>query len=561
MFKKGFTYSIVILFFGSLVVIPTTGNIVFYQTSRTPFEINTIDEDTIELTISPEDFAFSRTNTKKGEFTTLSLPGEGFTNSIGDARLPVIRRILEIPYGANPKATVTSVSWKKISLGEKDLPKRIIPVQPPVTKISADLKELKLSINDEYYAADDFINDDIVKIEETGEIREHRVILVEVNPVQYNPSQGTLRLMKSCDIRIDLPGGNIDLTSERNARYSSPAFDKMLSALIDNYGSVTVSKSGLQNNQEGYLIIVHDSFYEEILPLANWKQNRGSNVTVTKTSDIPGGPSKANIKAYIETAYNNWTVPPTYVLLVGDTLQIPAFNGEDTGSATDLYYVTVSPSDYLPDIFIGRFPASLESHVVTMVNKTIAYEQGVFPSADWINKSAFMASNDSFLVTESTHDYVIDNYLIPNSYTCDRLYCHTFSATTQQVTDALNDGRGIVVFSGHGSSVSWLDGPAFTQSNVSSLNNEDMYPFVCSFACLTGKFSRSECFGETWLRSADKGGLAFWGSSFYTFWEEDEILEKNTFSAWWDDNIDTIGGITDMGLYYTYVHYGGGRPQ
>ena len=197
-----------------------------------------------------------------------------------------------------------------------------------------------------------------------------------------------------------------------------------------------------------------------------------------------------------------------------------------------------------------------------MVEKTIYYEEGNFSDSEWIKKAAFMAGYDNYYISEGTHNFVISNYLEPNGYTCDKLYTVTYGANTQDVIDALNDGRSLAVFSGHGSIYSWSDGPPFEQGDIEGLTNEGMYPFICSHACLTGSFQVSECFGETWLREADKGGIAFWGASEGTLWEEDDILEKGMFQALWDDDLDWIGGMTDMGLYYLYEKYsGGGQTQ
>jgi hypothetical protein len=124
---------------------------------------------------------------------------------------------------------------------------------------------------------------------------------------------------------------------------------------------------------------------------------------------------------------------------------------------------------------------------------------------------------------------VIDTYLIPNGYTCDKIYSYYPGNTTQTVINALNNGRSLCVYSGHGSETSWADGPPFSQSDVNALTNEGMYPFVCSHACLTNQFTVSECFGETWLRAQNKASFAFWGSSDYTYWDEDDILEKSMF--------------------------------
>jgi len=466
--------------------------------------------------------------------------------------------MVEIPQNAIPELFITSVSWEYISLNELDLPIRIIPKQSSVVKTS---HESEFIINEEYYSSNDFMQTDIARVVETGEIRGHLFALVEVSPVQYKPSSGELKIMTSCNIRIDLPGSDITQTNEKYERYYSQNYEELFKTLFINHNNYSNTMFNPSKQPEGYLIIVYDNFYEEILPLVIWKNSIGYDVTVTKTSEIPGGTSKENIHDYIYYAYNNWTNPPAYVLLVGDTGQIPTYIGPESSTATDLYYVTMDTLDYFPDIFIGRFPASLESHVTAMVNKTIFYEQGDFESNNWIKNATFMAGNDNYYISEGTHNYVIDTYLNPNNYTCDKLYEVTYGATTQNVIDSISEGRSLAIFSGHGSPTSWADGPTFSQSNVNSLTNQDMYPFVCSHACVTGQFNLGECFGETWLRAENKGGLAFWGSSHNTYWDPDDILEKKMFYAWWIDDIETIGGMTDMALYYHYQDYSGAWPS
>ncbi len=85
-----------------------------------------------------------------------------------------------------------------------------------------------------------------------------------------------------------------------------------------------------------------------------------------------------------------------------------------------------------------------------------------------------------------------------------------------------------------------------------------MYPFVCSHACSTSPFNSDECYGETWVRAENKGGIAFWGASASTLWDEDDILERGMFQAWWQEGLTTIGGMTDMALYRVYENYSGG---
>ena len=519
------------------------------------FEVNNIDETTIEINMNPQNFVFGSEKTSEGMFATITIPSYGFTYVKGEAQLPVIRRMIEIPQESNPEIIVTSSTWEDTTLNELKLPDRILPAQQSVEKIPEPIENF--IVNEEYYSTNSFLPDTIAKVVETGEIRSRRFALVEISPIQYKPATGELKIMNSCEITINLPDSNLALTYEKINRYSSQSFEKMLEKAFPNYGFY---ESGIQNrDDEGLLIIVYDSFYDEIQSLVNLKNSKGYDTTVTKTSDIPGGPTKENIYNYIEDAYDTWTIPPTYVLLVGDTPQIPTYTGTTYGpSAVDLYYVTVDGSDYIPDIYIGRFPGSTDSEIEAMVEKSVYYETGNFQSNEWIKKAAFLASTDNYQISEGTHNYCIDNFLNPNGYTCDKLYTVTYGATTQDVHDSINDGRSLVVFSGHGSPSGWGDGPSFYQSDVQALMNEDMYPFVCSHSCSTNTFDDAECFGETWLREEDKAGIAFWGASASTYWDEDDILQKGMFQAWWEDDLDWLGGMTDMGLIYLYENYSGG---
>jgi hypothetical protein len=144
--------------------------------------------------------------------------------------------------------------------------------------------------------------------------------------------------------------------------------------------------------------------------------------------------------------------------------------------------------------------------------------------------------------------------------TCDSLF--DYYGTGTPVATALNDGQTIMAYTGHGSQTSWA-GPSFTQANVNVLTNSYMSSFVTSFACLTGDFNYGECFGETWIRAQGKGAIAFWGSSVYSYWDEDDILQRRMFDAFWDSGYSWLGGMTvkakmDLGRYYNWDSYNNG---
>jgi len=508
----------------------------------------------ISVPVSKVLYSFGTTTLANEAYMTIDASGvQGYTTVLGEARLPMLRYFLEIPLGATPSVTMTQTVWTDSSLAAVGSATEVVPVQPSVVKLPD--ASAPFTYNAVYYSQDSFQPASLASVSVVGEVRGHTAVLLEVSPVQYNPTTGALRLLSSCVLQVTLSGGDMGLTKETIQRYDSNSFAMLEQTMFSNYGTLeagTHLRSG-----EGYLIIVDDTLYDTIQPFATWKGQLGFDVTVTKTSEIPGGVTKEKIKTYIKNAYENWSNPPVFLLLVGDTGQIPTWTGQITGTCTDLYYVTLTAGDYFADIFVGRFPAATVAQLNAMVDKTLYYETGNFPNETWIKKAAFLASNDNYQISEGTHNYVIDTYLTPANYTCDKLYSHE-GATTQQVKDVLNDGRSLCIYSGHGSETSWADGPPFSESDVNSLTNDGIYPFVCSHACLTCQFTVSECFGETWLRGDHKGGLAFWGASDYSYWDEDDILERSMFKAWWVDNVDFVCGMTNAGLHYLYEHYGGG---
>jgi hypothetical protein len=516
------------------------------------FQVVNIDEDTIQININPSEFVFGKLDTEKGMFATIGASNYAFTLIEGEAKLPVIRRLIEIPQDSNPEISLTSISWDYTTLEKLNLPDKIIPAQQSIEKIPELSQDF--IINNDYYAINSFIPTEIANIVQVGEIRGHRFALVEISPIQYKPATGELKIMNSCVITVNLPNSDMIKTYEKIKRYSTPSYENLLNTAFENYGFY--EKDLKVRSSEGYLVIVDDAFYDEIQPLVTQKESMGYEVTTIKTSEIPGGATKENIYDYIEDAYNTWTIPPAYVLLVGDTPQIPTYAGSDSYSEADLYYVTVDGSDFIPDIYIGRFPGSEESHIEAMVDKTVHYEQGGFSDFEWIKKGAFIASSDYGQLAEETHNYVIDNFLDPNGYTCDKIY-EASGGSTSDITNALNEGRSLCIYSGHGYPGGWSCVP-FDQNDVQSLTNEGMYPFICSHACSTNTFSDSECYGETWVREANKAAIAFWGASASTLWDEDDILERAMFQAWWEDDLNWIGGMTDMALIYLYENYSGG---
>ena len=480
------------------------------------------DEDGLRVSIYVPGVALLPRETEEGDFVVLTWRDAAPWGRIGGPALPIVRRLLIVP----PDATVSLVSTVGATATIDELttgyPLQLMPRQAPIPKIEGARENAPFDFDPAAYAIDADYLAESATIEELGIVRGQRLFLLEVHPVAYNPVAQTISLRSRIDVDLEFSGGSM-----RSNLNPLPG----LAEVVLNPDRAAAGKRGGGN----YLIITPDDFEAQIAPFAAHKQARGFDVTtyVTTTSN------STTIKNYIQSL---WGGPdaPDYILLVGDTQHIGYWTGGGDGNpATDLPYTCMDGStDWYPDIALGRFPVDNASELTDVLDKTVYFDLGNFSNPDYLDRAAFMASEDNYWITEGTHNWVIDNHMTPNGITSDRLYCHTYNATTQQVRNAFNDGRFYGIYSGHGGVYSWADGPYFSQNDVRNLTNADMYSFVLSFACDTGAYTVDECFTETWLLVANKGAVGVWGSSVTSYWTEDDVLERRWFDAIYDAEDD-----------------------
>jgi uncharacterized repeat protein (TIGR01451 family) len=471
--------------------------------------------------------------------------GEGFGHGaeIGAPDLPVLRRSVEIPFGAQVELEIVQTQAGEYDLDALGLRYPVLPLQPPVSKCASGQEVPPIVRNNGLYGTDAFFPDRVAVITQEYIVRGHRALIVEVWPVAYNPVAGRVRLYSEVRLRLRLRGSDMARTEMMARRYASPAFEGWLSSVLLNYNQGREELYGLGKTPVGYLIIAADAYYSAMSPFVTLKQNQGYAVTIVRTSEIPGGATTSAIQAYIQNAYHNWSVPPSFVLLVGDTDTIPTWTGPVIGTSTDLYYGTMDATgtgEWHPDIGIGRFPVRSAAQATTMVNKYVAYAQ-LTGEESWLKEASFPAScdSDNYDVAEATHNYVISTHTLPRGYTGtfpnnpqpggDKLYCITYGAGYTNLVNAFNQGRWAIIYSGHGSYTGWE--MSFDSNAVRNLTNYGMFSFVASHACLTGNFGQTEVFGETWVLQENKGALAYWGSSTYSYWGEDDVLERRAFDT------------------------------
>ena len=481
------------------------------------------------------------------EFTRVSIDGAESLAETGFPALPVYRAWIEIPVGAEVVATVSNASIETISYDGA----AVVPAIESTTK-DRPRDALAMSFDSDVYGAGSSYPENWVRIIYAGGMRGRNLALVEVTPLRWNSGQGTFSHLADAEITLEFQNGDLAASYEQASRLSCTEYETILQSMLMNYGTF---EGGMDTGPGKYLIIGHSDFVTAAMDaFVSHKEALGNVVTMVDLSVT--GSTAAEIRAYIQGAINGGTV---YVLLVGDTGFLPGGTATKYGGVTDLYYACLDDGGWIPDAFLGRFSVTNTAETVLMAQRVIDYENSVGVQ-DWVQNAMFIASVDNYNISEGTHNYCINTHLAPSGYNSLTVYPHSGGNAAQAVT-GINAGLSMLTFSGHGSETSWGD-MSFSQSYFNQLTNDGMFPGVLSHACVTGNYAVGTCWGETWTRTAGRGGLWFWGSVPNSLWTEDDIQQRAEFNSFLGDDVYWPKGFLNQGLMAVYAAYsGGGNTQ
>ncbi len=383
-------------------------------------------------------------------------------------------------------------------------------------------------------------------------IRDFRGVTMQFNPIQYNPSDKTIKICTRLVVEI-FSNNNEDaenpLVRTKPFEGISKEYEMVYSRLFANYGN-----NGIEYNyipEPGRLLIIYNSAYENaILPFYNWKVSKG--IPTLKASYPSETGSGANaIKTYIQNLYNS-TEGLTYIILVGEATEIPYLSGVYEGAPSDPCYVKLAGTDAYPDAFISRISPKSVTNLSYVLNKIIRYEDQPFTGADgaWYLKGVGVASDEGTPADWQRCNLLRDMLLNDMHFTSvDQIYDPGASSST--VTTKLNEGRSIINYIGHGSGTSWST-TDFSTTEINALSNGYKNPFVFDVACQNGDFRVSECFEEAWLRAGDtlnpKGAIAAFGASTNASWVPPCDMQSSAMELLTSRDKMTVGGVCIGGL-------------
>ncbi len=489
----------------------------------------------------------------------ITAPGGVSMLKEGAPDLPVFTTSIQIPDLAKMQLEVISSEYIDVRV------ESVIPSRGNITRdININLVPFKKGLT---YDKNSFYPDNIAFLRSPYIIRTKRGQTVVFQPFQYNPIDGILRVHTNITISVKADGISTD-----NPLVRLPSKNRGMREMEEIYSrhflnNVPTNDRYTPLDENGaMLIICYGPFIDAMQPFIDWKIKKGMHVELFNVDDIGDA---ADIKTFVEDYY--YANGINFLLLVGDIAQVPSprfSEGAGSNSPSDTYYGFIPSQDYYPDVFVGRFSAETVSHVNTMVNRTISYER--YPDIDdgsWYIEGAGFASNEGpgdDGEYDNEHMDIIRQKLLNYNYV-DIEQVYDPNGTVAEGEVAINNGLSIINYTGHGSNGSWGNGCPMNNTNVNSLTNTGMWPWIWSVACVNGEFHIGTCFAETWLRATDSNGqptgaIATLMSSVNQAWNppmdgQDEMVD--IFVESYENNIKrTFGGLSYNGCMEMNDNYG-----
>lgn len=539
------------------------------------FRGNQISESTLkgfETTFSYNAIETENVETELGVFSRLVMSDAIPSGEIGAPSLPVTRKLIAVPFGAEPVVNVVAYTTSDYKLNDYGV-ERVFPQQPSYSK-DTKAEDIVFQYDKKAYRTRAHSNVPGVSVEILGTMRGVQIAALQVEPVSYNPANNTLRVYNDIQLDVDFENAEVEMTEEVLLESYSPYFDVVYKQLYNSRAVTDIFDEHPDLYKAPvYMTVVANSMFEEALqPWLEWKTQKGFFIDVKY---VESNTLASSIRSYVKEQYNSEN-KPTFLVIVGDSDKVaPSVpNGEQTKLVTDLYYGSLD-GDYFPDIYYSRMSCETEEELKSLIDKVLQYEKYTMPDPSYLNNALFIAGVDSWWnkeVGKPSVDYAT-NFYFNQANGFDNVYKYT--SVYNGCYDNLNTGVGFVNYTAHGVEQGWVD-PAFNNDDALKLTNKDKYFWVLSNCCLTGNwgYSQSPCFGETMTRAKEKGAWGYIGSCPVTYWEEDYYFvlgattvfgkmpnvantETGVYDVIWSDEYNVLSALPFVGnLAVTYARTG-----
>jgi hypothetical protein len=281
-------------------------------------------------------------------------------------------------------------------------------------------------------------------------------------------------------------------------------------------------------NQADYILIAARAFLAAAEPLLERRQDEGLQARAVSFEEIAdafghGQASAEAIQGFLAYAFHSWARPsPRYVLLVGDSSYDPRnFTGTALASplpalwtktsylwtVSDPELAAVNGEDALPDLAIGRLPATTVEEAQTLVQKLLAWED----SGQRLTGAATLVADNPDLAG----DFETDVRDIAQSFLAERnpqqlLLRELGAGTRPAIRGALDSGLSFLNYVGHGGAAVWASENVWNSWDAASLQAQSQQPLLVAMNCLNGYFVAPayNALAESLVKAEGRGAIA-----------------------------------------------------
>ncbi len=479
----------------------------------------------------------TRTVVDGEEYAILNLPGDVMAVlEEGKPQVPKASVLLAIPGGARLSFEVLEKETRTFAVG------KVYPLQPPLLD---GQQPGPFVIDHSFYRQDVLFPGQDVALINTGVWRDLHVANIQVYPVQVNPAKGEIEVASRIRVRVRYSGGAYP-------NVIGDAFISLYANYVDNFAQLPVKVLTDYTPGVRYLVFCNQKYDTCTYlndSLLGWVHQRGYEVRkITRASF-----TAQEIKDSIRAEYNrNTPALLHFVLLVGEYGEIPMGSYSGVGRS-DFWYSDIQPwpgGDNYPEVVIARLSPSSPSDLNNQIKKILKYQQDPPDTNDWLDRLTMPAHSENYPGKYS--GCVRGIYFMPkpfwNPAQVETIMGYYTGNTT--VTNALNEGRGIVAYRGHGDYTEWWewgrDG-SWYNSHIYALNNGDMTPVVYNIACNNGDIYQTECLSEAWMRKYPGGAAASLGATQASYTLPNHGICSTLVRATCDTWTITVPGVRNYG--------------
>ncbi len=513
---KTFLYSFVVFFLLTVQVFAQK-NIILNSSNKQIFSVQSRNTNNFEANFGFNELKLSEFLTDAEDFTQLEINGFGKSYTPGIPDLPVYVQVISVPSNINLSLNLLGFDSDIYDLAAMQINNFIKPAVQSLSK-NDDFIDIKYE-KGVSYTTDSYSNVKAVELKEVGILRDIKLYELIYHPILYNAVQNKIKLRNNVKISV----------SWQSETYIPAKWDFTNK---HNRSLTTASKTKTLNAGETFVIVSPADYKETLQPFIKWKKQMGFYVIEAYIGEQIASNNKNTIKEYLENLYNNpanGVLSPSYLIIVGDITEIPTWSGTTSSHVTDLYYAEYT-GDFLPELYYGRFSVINNNQLQSIIEKTLYVEKGAGNNNEYQNNHLLISGVDANMASvfgNGAINYLLEYYsnedlgITPSYY----LYgsgspiVSNSSEARQAILNDFSAGTGIAYYTAHCSSNGWAD-PSFSRSDISGLENANMYPLMIGNCCQSLEFNLSS-FGEDIVRAKDKGAVAYIGATDYSYWDED----------------------------------------